>query len=69
MMYYLKNRVGLIIYGILSMVEGLLNTLLYITHLDKIKVVDISMPFYFWWSDNILKTNYIRSLKTYENAD
>lgn len=67
--YSIKNRIGLILYGLFSAVEGLLNTILYVFYLDKFKVFDFSMPFYFWWSDKVLKTNYLKGLRLNEKAN
>jgi hypothetical protein len=49
-MNYLLKRIGLFIYGIISVLESVANFSLYISHLDFfIKPVDWAMPFYFWY--------------------
>jgi hypothetical protein len=61
---YLAKRIGLFIYGGLSIVESVGNTLLYISHLDVFrKPFDLAMPFYFWYTNKFLKGSYISNLK------
>ena len=63
-MSYLLKRIGLFIYGIVSVVEAVANFALYITHLDIfIKPVDWAMPFYFWYTNKFIKGSYISNLK------
>jgi len=63
-MNYLAKRIGLLIYGGLSIIESLINALLYITHLDIfISPMDKAMPFYFWYTNKFLKSSYITKLK------
>ena len=63
-MTYLIKRIGLFIYGILSIIESVVNTLLYISHLDLCrKPIDMAMPFYFWYVNKFLKGTYIANLK------
>jgi hypothetical protein len=60
----MRERIGLLLYGILSTIEGVLNTLLYITFLDKVfGVFDFSLPVYFWYTDRFLKTNFLKKIK------
>jgi hypothetical protein len=64
LIYILKMRLGLLIYGGLSVLEGILNSILYLTFLDKIMpVADFSLPFYMWWSDKVLKYNWLKGMK------
>jgi len=64
-MNYLIKRLGLFIYGGISIVESVANTLLYVTHLDVLREpFDWALPFYFWYTDKFLKTSYINNLKT-----
>jgi len=61
---YLLKRIGLILYGLLSIMESVANTSLYISHLDAIrKPFDLSLPFYFWYVNKFLKGSYIADLK------
>jgi hypothetical protein len=47
-MNFLTKRIGLIWFGILSTIEGLLNTVIYLLFLERvIKPLDLSLPFYF----------------------
>tara|TARA_Y100001938_G_C8025642_1_gene397856 strand:+ start:743 stop:946 length:204 start_codon:yes stop_codon:yes gene_type:complete len=63
-MNYILKRFGLIVYGFLSVVESLLNLVLYVTNLDKlISSFDVSLPFYFWYTNKFLKGTYITNLK------
>ena len=63
-MSYLVKRLGLLFYGLLSVVEAVANFSLYITHLDVIiKPLDFALPFHFWYFDKFLKTNYISKLQ------
>ena len=63
-MNYLLKRLGLFIYGGISITESILNFLLYITHLDfVIKPLDFAMPFYFWYINKFVKGSYISNLK------
>jgi len=61
---YLAKRIGLFIYGIISILESTANLVVYIAHLDTIiKPVDLAMPFYFWYTNKFLKGSYISNLK------
>jgi uncharacterized membrane protein len=63
-MSYLLKRVGLLLYGLLSVIESLANIALYITHLDLIiKPLDLALPFHFWYFDKFLKSGYISKLQ------
>tara|TARA_R100001509_G_scaffold50907_2_gene27966 strand:+ start:90 stop:302 length:213 start_codon:yes stop_codon:yes gene_type:complete len=63
-MNYLLKRIGLLIYGLLSIVEAVGNLTIYITHLDIIvKPLDFAMPFHFWYFDKFLKAGYISKLQ------
>jgi hypothetical protein len=69
-MSYLIKRVGLFIYGILSIIESVVNTLLYISHIDLCrKPFDMAMPFYFWYVNKFLKGTYIANLKDKHGQD
>ena len=69
-MTYLIKRIGLFIYGILSIIESVVNTLLYISHLDLCrKPIDMAMPFYFWYVNKFLKGTYIAKLKDKHGQD
>jgi len=69
-MNYLIKRVGLFIYGILSIIESVVNTLLYISHIDLCrKPFDMAMPFYFWYVNKFLKGTYIANLKDKHGQD
>ena len=68
-MIYPKQRLGLLVYGLLSIVESIGNTLLYISHLDLfVKPFDWAFPFYFWYTNKFLKGVYITNLKRNENG-
>ena len=63
-MNYLVKRIGLLIYGVVSILESVANTLLYISHFDLCrKPFDLAMPFYFWYVNKFLKGAYISNLK------
>ena len=63
-MGYVIKRTGLLLYGIISIIESVGNTLLYVSHLDLCrKPFDMAMPFYFWYIDKFLKGSYISNLK------
>lgn len=69
-MNYLLKRIGLFIYGIISVLESVANFSLYISHLDFfIKPVDWAMPFYFWYVNKFLKGSYIANLKDKHGQD
>ncbi len=63
-MNYLIKRTGLLIYGLLSLLESMANFAIYVTHIDFIiKPMDWSVPFYFWYINKFLKGSYISNLK------
>jgi hypothetical protein len=63
-MRYLTKRIGLILFAVLSILEGFLNLAFYVSHLDVIlPPVDIALPFHFWYTDTFLKTFFIDNLK------
>jgi len=63
-MNYLLKRIGLLIYGLVSIVESVANTFLYISHADLFrKPFDLALPFYFWYVNKFLKGSYIADLK------
>tara|TARA_Y100001937_G_scaffold17993_1_gene24874 strand:- start:37 stop:249 length:213 start_codon:yes stop_codon:yes gene_type:complete len=69
-MSFILKRIGLIIYGNISIWESLANFALYVTHLDIIiKPVDWSIPFYFWYTNKFIKGSYIANLKTKHGQD
>lgn len=69
-MNYLIKRLGLFIYGIISVLESLANFAIYVAHFDFIiKPVDWAMPFYFWYTDKFLKGTYIANLKRKHGQD
>ena len=69
-MNYLLKRIGLFIYGIISVLESMANFALYTSHLDFfIKPVDWAMPFYFWYVNKFLKGSYIANLKDKHGQD
>jgi len=69
-MNYLLKRLGLFIYGGISVLEALANFGLYLTHFDLfIKPVDWAMPFYFWYVNKFLKGNYIANLRSNHGQD
>lgn len=56
--------IGLVTYGVLSVIESLINLILYLTFLYKfVPVSDFSLPFYFWFSNKYLKKSYIKSIQ------
>lgn len=68
-MRFLVKRIGLLLYGLMSIVESLVNTLLYATCLDiVVPAVDLAVPFYFSYSDKFLKTSYLSNLKKDHNG-
>ena len=63
-MMYLLKRIGLISYALASIVESIINLILYAFNLDLIfKPVDLALPFYFWYTNKFLKGTYISNLK------
>jgi hypothetical protein len=69
-MHYLTARLGLLIYALLTMVEGAVNLLLYILHLDKAGLVaDYSLPFYCWWNDTIVKPFWLKQVRKTDAAN
>jgi len=60
---FLKDRIGLYMYGVASILEATLNLIMYITCLDKFKVFDFSFPLYFWYTDTILKKDFIEDAR------
>ena len=64
-MNFLIKRLGLLLYGFVSICESVINTLLYISMLDTVfKPVDWAFPFYFKYSDTFLKGSYLSNLKS-----
>ena len=69
-MNYLIKRIGLFIYGLLSIIESVANTLLYIAHLDVLREpFDWALPFYFWYTNKFLKGSYIANLRREHGQD
>jgi len=69
-MNFIAKRIGLALYALLSIVESLINLILYLTFLDKIiKPIDWAFPFYFTYTDKILKNHYLNSLKKDHGED
>jgi hypothetical protein len=63
-MSYVLKRIGLLLYGLLSVIESVANLALYTTHLDLIiKPLDLALPFHFWYFDRFLKAGYISKLQ------
>jgi len=61
--HFLKDRLGLFVYGVASILESTLNLIMYITCLDKFKVFDFSFPLYFWYTDVILKRDFLEDTR------
>jgi len=69
-MNYLIKRVGLLGYGFVSMVEALVNFVIYASLMDTlVKPVDWGMPFYFWYTNKFLKGSYLSNLKNKHGKD
>lgn len=69
-MNYLIKRIGLFIYGALSIMESVANLLLYISHTDLFrKPFDLALPFYFWYTNKFLKGTYISKLRREHGQD
>jgi len=67
---YLIKRIGLVFYGLLSIIESVGNTVLYVMHFDLIrKPFDMALPFYFWYTNKFLKSGYITNLKNKHGQD
>lgn len=63
-MNFLLKRFGLIVFGLLSILEAVLNTVLYVTFLDKIiPAFDFSFPFYFNYTNKVMKSQFIANQK------
>lgn len=70
MMHFILKRIGLFIYGTLSILESSINMLLYVTFLDTVVTpVDWAFPFYFKYVDQLLKGNYLSNLKDNHGKD
>lgn len=66
----MKKRLGLIVYGILSVLESCINLILYLTFLDKVfSVVDISVPFWVKYCNQVLKSDFLKELKKNNGQD
>ena len=65
MKFFILKRLGLILYGFASLLESVLNIVLYVTFLDNLRnrVFDFSIPFHFWWSDRVLKASFLDNLR------
>jgi len=64
------KRIGLILYGVISILESFVNAALYLTCLDiMIKPVDWAFPFYFKYVDHLLKGIYLSNLKKNNGKD
>jgi len=61
--HFLKDRLGLFVYAVASILESTLNLIMYITCLDKFKVFDFSFPLYFWYTDVILKRDFLEDTR------
>lgn len=70
-MNFLLKRLGLLLYGFASLLESILNIILYVTFLDNVRnqVFDFSVPFYFWWCDKVLKTGFLKAIKKENDID
>ena len=63
-MRYLIKRFGLMVYGFVSILESLANTVLYFTQFVCVfKLFDWALPFYFCYTNKFLKGTYIANLK------
>jgi len=62
------RRLGLILFGIATIVESVVNLFFYLTFLDKLMVLDISLPFWTWYTNKFLKKGFLRRMKK-ENPD
>jgi hypothetical protein len=63
-MLLILQRIGLLIYALLTMVEGAVNFFFYLIFLDKKGIVaDISLPFHAWWSDNVTKPFWLKKMR------
>jgi len=61
----MKKHIGYLIYGVLSVVESLINLILYTTLLYKIiKVADFALPIHFSYCNKFLKKDYINSIQS-----
>jgi len=58
------RHLGILTYGVLSAIESLVNLFLYATLLYAfIPVLDISLPFFGWWSNKVLKPYYMKQVR------
>jgi hypothetical protein len=60
------ERIGLLYYGVLSVVESLWNLLAYLLFLDcftKNLILDISIPWYFNYTNKFQKRGFLENLK------
>jgi hypothetical protein len=64
------ERIGLILYGLLSTFESVFNLILYITCLSGIiKPLDISVPFYFNFTDRFVKRYFLHDIRKSDGQD
>jgi len=62
---FIIKRIGLLIYGTLSILESVINTVFYITFLDVFfPPIDMAFPVYFKYVNKFLKGAYLTNLKT-----
>lgn len=67
---FIIERIGLILYGLLSTVESMFNLFLYITFLSGIiKPLDISIPFYFNFTDKFVKGYFLENIRKNDGQD
>ena len=59
----IKKRFGLVMFGVIGIIENLVNLLMYLTFLDLlVGAVDCQMPNYFWYSNKFLKGGYLKDI-------
>ena len=60
----MKSHFGLLLFGVTSVIESIINLFLYVTFLYKfMPVCDFSFPIHFWYCDRVLKSGYLNKIK------
>lgn len=66
----IAKRIGLLYYGLLSILESVWNLIVYIFFLDEISknlVADFSVPAYFSYCNKFMKKGFIKGLNKNES--
>ena len=65
----MMKHIGYVLYGVFSTLESFLNLLLYISFAYKaVSVLDLAMPFFFWWTNKFCKKNFKKEMEQRADA-